>query len=103
MARCGKVCLGTARRVTASQQRGRFGGPFPMEITMKTVTIREPFDGYPSGKLRTFLKGEEAEVPDAFADTIIEKKLATEKAPAVADALAPVAKAERAAKKDAAS
>ena len=45
---------------------------------MKTVIIKEPFDGYPSGKFRSFTKGE-TEVPDEFAAIIVEKGLAREK------------------------
>lgn len=45
---------------------------------MKTVDIIEPFTGYPSGNKRAFTAGETVEVPNDFADLIIEKGHARE-------------------------
>lgn len=45
---------------------------------MRTVKIIDDFDGYPSGKRRTFTAGQEVEVPNDFADLIVGKGLAKE-------------------------
>lgn len=47
---------------------------------MKTVTILQDFVGYPGGKKRAFKAGETVEVPNDFADLIVEKKHAREAA-----------------------
>ncbi len=40
---------------------------------MKTVRITESFTGYPAGKKRSFRAGEEVELANDFADTIVGK------------------------------
>lgn len=45
---------------------------------MKTITPTGSFDGYPSGNLRKFVEGVQAEVPDDYADILIGKGLATD-------------------------
>lgn len=45
---------------------------------MKTVEIIETFTGYPSGAKRSFAAGETVEVPNDFADLIIQKGHARE-------------------------
>lgn len=45
---------------------------------MKTVEVIEPFTGYPDGKERSFRVGEEANLPDDFADLIVAKGHARE-------------------------
>ena len=52
---------------------------------MKTVHITEDFAGYPNGKTRRdFVKGEEPELANDYADLLIDKELARE-LPAAAD------------------
>lgn len=45
---------------------------------MKTVTILETFDGYPTGEKRRFVVGETRTLADAYADLLIDKGLAIE-------------------------
>ena len=50
---------------------------------MKTVTISEPFEGYPDGAEEgsmpaTYTAGQVVDVPDEFADLIVGRGLATE-------------------------
>lgn len=54
---------------------------------MKTVKILESFQGYPDPKKRAvaYAKGDEVEVPEAFAKLIIEKGHAKEVEPKVED------------------
>ena len=51
---------------------------------MKTVVIKESFDGYPQGAKEgarkvSYVEGQEVEVSEAFGDLIIGKGLAREK------------------------
>lgn len=76
---------------------------------MKTIKVKEDpgFTGYPSGKRRDFVRGEVADVPNDFADLVVEKGHATlvEPEPASARAeepkaaLAPAASDAKAAKR----
>lgn len=63
---------------------------------MRTIKAVEPFTGYPSGRKRSFEKGQEVEVPDDFADLVIGKGHAKEAEPK--EEAAPVAPAKRSAK-----
>lgn len=46
---------------------------------MKTVTILANFDGYPHGKKRSFTAGERPQLPDTYADLLVDKGLAAPK------------------------
>ena len=59
---------------------------------MKTVEIIKGFEGYPNDKRRHFAKGEEVELANDFADMIVGKGLAREKA--APKPAAPAAKAK---------
>lgn len=60
---------------------------------MKTVVIKESFDGYPQGAKEgarkvSYVEGQEVEVSEAFGDLIIGKGLAREKSAGRAEAKA---------------